>query len=335
MSATDLTHGQSAQGQCSAPSPAFRPACPALPRPALPCPALTLAGRLAVARRDYAYGILCTAIVFWLTLGEARLDSGGDGHAVDRWRVLASIGAGTIFNIANVLMVYGINLAGLSVAFPLAIGTSLVLGTVLTYFVDTSQRPSSPERLFLGVALGFIAVVFIAVADNLRAKSIARSDLEMPINSSPNSSVEAAAGAPPRTTSPAVSGAVCLVSGVLMSCWAPLSAYAQDTSSKSSLSPFFAFLLFSGATLLTSLKPSPIAVFLFWCEDQEVGDYSKLSPVEHLLGWGGGVVWAFGTCSNLVAGSTAGLALTYALGQAAPLAAMGWGVLYCERALSI
>ena len=36
------------------------------------------------------------------------------------------------------------------------------------------------------------------------------------------------------------------------------------------------------------------------------------------------------TCSNLVAGSTAGLALTYALGQAAPLAAMGWGVLYCE-----
>ena len=119
--------------------------------------------------------------MFWLTLGEARLDSGGDGHAIDRWRVLASIGAGSIFNVANVLMVYGINLAGLSVAFPLAVGTSLVLGTVLTYFVESAdQRPSSPEKLFAGVGLGFAAVVSIALADNLRAKSIAQSDLERP-----------------------------------------------------------------------------------------------------------------------------------------------------------
>lgn len=103
--------------------------------------------------------------MFWLTLGEARLDSGGDGHAIDRWRVLASIGAGSIFNVANVLMVYGINLAGLSVAFPLAVGTSLVLGTVLTYFVESAdQRPSSPEKLFAGVGLGFAAVVSIALA---------------------------------------------------------------------------------------------------------------------------------------------------------------------------
>ena len=29
---------------------------------------------------------------------------------------------------------------------------------------------------------------------------------------------------------------------------------------------YFAFVLFSGATLLTSLKPSPVAVFLFWCD---------------------------------------------------------------------
>ena len=226
--------------------------------------------------------------MFWLTLGEARLDSGGDGHAIDRWRVLASIGAGSIFNVANVLMVYGINLAGLSVAFPLAVGTSLVLGTVLTYFVESAdQRPSSPEKLFAGVGLGFAAVVSIALADNLRAKSIAQSDLERPINAARNSDE-----APPaRTTPPAVSAAVCLVSGVLMSCWAPLSAYAQDPSSKSSLSPFFAFLLFAGATMLTSVNPSPIAVFLAWCEDDDCGDYAKLSPTDHMLGWGGGMIW--------------------------------------------
>jgi glucose uptake protein len=40
------------------------------------------------------------------------------------------------------------------------------------------------------------------------------------------------------------------------------------------------------------------------------------------------LVWAVGTLSNLVAGSVVDLALSYALGQAAPLIAMGWGVLY-------
>ena len=46
-------------------------------------------------------------------------------------------------------------------------------------------------------------------------------------------------------TSPMVSGAVCLVSGLLMSCWGPLSAYAQDKTAAGSLNPYFAFFLFA------------------------------------------------------------------------------------------
>jgi glucose uptake protein len=47
-------------------------------------------------------------------------------------------------------------------------------------------------------------------------------------------------------------------------------------------------------------------------------------------GWGllGGALWAVGTLSNLVSGSLIGPALSYALGQAAPMVATAWGLFY-------
>ena len=242
---------------------------------------------------DYVFAIFVSSIVYWVLLADAEMDFHCLGNSVDHWRVLSSVAAGCIFNVANVLMVHGINIAGLSVAFPLAIGTSLVGGTILIYFVDVNQRPSSPAKLFLGVAAGFAAVVCIAIADRLKQASApgARQGLQEYMNQPINSSVA-------KASSPAASAAVCLVSGLLMSCWPPLSAYAQDKtgvnptrSSQSStpfppfsrlltefccwaavgtLNPYFAFMLFSGATLLTTLKPSPVAIFLFWCEDNTV-----------------------------------------------------------------
>ena len=49
--------------------------------------------------------------------------------------------AGTIFNLANILLVGAIAIAGMAVAFPVAIGAALVIGTVLTYFVDRICLP--------------------------------------------------------------------------------------------------------------------------------------------------------------------------------------------------
>jgi glucose uptake protein len=46
----------------------------------------------------------------------------------------------------------------------------------------------------------------------------------------------------------------------------------------------------------------------------------------HLLGILGGAIWSVGTASNLVAGSSAGFAVSYAIGQSAPLVASLWGI---------
>jgi hypothetical protein len=56
---------------------------------------------------------------------------------------------------------------------------------------------------------------------------------------------------------------------------------------------YFAFLLFSGATLITSLKPFPVSAFLFWCDQDNSSisakDYYSLSWTQHALGWGASI----------------------------------------------
>ena len=65
------------------------------------------------------------------------------------------------------------------------------------------------------------------------------------------------------------------------------------------------------AVLVTSLKPSPLAIFLVTAQmGDNVGaaiDYYDLPVTHHALGWAGGVAWAVGTLSNLVAGNSIGL----------------------------
>ena len=63
---------------------------------------------------------------------------------------------GVVFNIANLLVVAAIDVAGLAVAFPVAIGLALVIGVVVNYL----QAPlGDPVLLFGGVALVAAAIL--------------------------------------------------------------------------------------------------------------------------------------------------------------------------------
>ena len=46
----------------------------------------------------------------------------------------------------------------------------------------------------------------------------------------------------------------------------------------------------------------------------------------HMLGLLGGFIWGIGTVFNLVAGNSIGFAISYAIGQSAPMVAALWGV---------
>merc|ERR1719238_1174626 len=60
-------------------------------------------------------------------------------------------------------------------------------------------------------------------------------------------------------------------------------------------------------------------------------EYRLLYATDHVWGIVGGCLWATGTITNLISGSAIGLALSYAIGQAAPMMAAAWGIfLYRE-----
>jgi glucose uptake protein len=73
-----------------------------------------------------------------------------------------------VFNIANLLLVAAIDVAGLAVAFPVGIGLALVVGSIWSYLVNPK---ANPILLFGGVALVAVAIILDAGAYRAREKS--------------------------------------------------------------------------------------------------------------------------------------------------------------------
>jgi glucose uptake protein len=55
-------------------------------------------------------------------------------------------------------------------------------------------------------------------------------------------------------------------------------------------------------------------------------DFFKATPRDHILGLLGGAIWGTGAVFNFVAASFTGVAISYALGQSAPMVAALWGL---------
>src|SRR5260221_12515225 len=145
---------------------------------------------------DYALGIFLISLILAFTMGST---SAGDPasflnnvHSADSSNIVYMLIAGAIFNLANLLLVAGIDMAGLAVAFPVSIGIALVVGVVSSYAL---QPKGNAGVLAAGVACAVIAVV-------LDGKAYAHL-------STTNRSVSKK------------SIIVCVVSGVLMGLWAP------------------------------------------------------------------------------------------------------------------
>ena len=261
---------------------------------------LTRGYRFELFYWDYALGVFLVTLIFAFTLGSRGGDSSfiANLHQASTASLLSAAAGGFIFNIANVLLVAAIDMVGLAIAFPLAIGIALVEGTVLSYAIHPA---GNPQLLFAGVGCALLAVVLIGLA--YAARGVA-------------GQVATRRGI-----------VVCLVSGVLMGSWAPLLGRPLAATS-GGLTPYSAAVLMAFGALLCCFVFNP-----FLMRRPLVGtpvkatDYLRGPAGYHLLGIAGGCVWGAGTVLNLVASAKVGLPISYAIGQAAPLIATLWGVL--------
>src|ERR1700748_1732229 len=88
---------------------------------------------------DYVIGLFVGTAVWGFSLG--TLGANGtqflaDLSPEDTHSWLFAILGGVIFNIANILLVAAIEIAGMAVAFPVGIGLALLVGTLVNYGAD-------------------------------------------------------------------------------------------------------------------------------------------------------------------------------------------------------
>ncbi|MGA2203826.1 MAG: AcrB/AcrD/AcrF family protein [Terriglobales bacterium] len=255
---------------------------------------------------DYAIGIFLISLILGHTMGSTGHDASSlvsNIHVANANDVILAMVGGAIFNLANLLLVAAIDMAGLAIAFPVSIGIALVVGVITSY----AQNPKgSAELLAAGVLCALIAVVLDGKA---------------------YSSLAAAS----RSTSKK-SIITCIVSGVLMGLWAPFMTRAMPHEVNGimhgTLGPYAAAVFLTlGALLSCSIWN------VYFMKHPLVGEPVSLAgyfsgPISgHVLGLLGGFIWGTGMVFNLVAASFTGVAISYAIGQSAPMVAALWGVL--------
>ena len=271
---------------------------------------------------DYALGVLLAAIVAAYTFGSLGSDlSFSDNLLIAGKRNMAyAVAGGTVFNLANMLLVAAISVAGLAVAFPVGIGLALVVGVIWNYWLNPQ---GNPVLLALGVALVAGAIIVDALAYSAHAKS-AKSAPPASKNK-PNT--------PPRKNS-AKGLILSLASGVLMGSFYPLVELGKGGGPDAAgLGPYAVAFLFSVGVFLSTfifniyflnlpVQGEALSPFL----------YFKGSLKQHALGIVGGLIWCTGAISNFVAASApnsiqVGPAVSYAIGQGATMVSALWGLL--------
>ena len=255
---------------------------------------------------DYCLGIVILTVLLGLTLGS--LGQEGRGFFEDLAQANAhSLGSaflgGVVFNLSNLLWVAAAAVAGMSVAFPIAVGLALVIGVVINYIAESK---GDPVILFTGVGLVVLAIVINALAYRtipVKQKGDIRKGIILAI-----------------------------LAGVIMGFFYRFVVAATSMNFSNPepgmLTPYTAVFLFSigcyvsGFIWNTYFMYKPVEG-----NPSTYRDYFRLgSPKIHLVGILGGAIWALGLSFSIIAAEQAGPAISYGLGQGATMVGAAWGV---------
>ncbi|MGO8934480.1 MAG: AcrB/AcrD/AcrF family protein [Terracidiphilus sp.] len=254
---------------------------------------------------DYVIGMAAGAIFWGLTAGSA-------GHAgtpfladlkqTTTGPMLYAIAGGAIFNVANLLLVAAIDVAGLAVAFPVGIGLALVIGAISNYVI---KPVGNPLLLFGGVALVVVAIILDAAAFRKR---------------------EATAKA---TTGRGI--VISLACGVLMGCFYPFVARALNGEPGMAAPGPYAVTMFFMIGVAISAFPANSLLMKKPLDGKAPVDGSGYwrAPFRwHLAGALGGAIWCTGGVANFLASGAhlVGPAVSYSIGQGATMVSACWGV---------
>ena len=262
---------------------------------------------------DYVIGMVLFALLLAFTagsIGEAGRPFLADLKQASGASLLWLLLGGVIFNASNILLSASTSIAGLPVAFPLGVGLALVLGVINNYRVAVQQgsKTGNLVLLALGVALVVCAIVCNGIAASRKGDSgISKADQRKGI-------------------------ILALIAGVVMSFFSSFVMRAMDTANfvtpaAGKVTPYTAIVIFTLGVLLSNFLFNTLVMRKpFVGEPVSYSQYFKGNFKTHLVGMLGGAIWCLGTALSYITAEKAGPAISYALGQGAPMVAAIWGV---------
>jgi glucose uptake protein len=254
---------------------------------------------------DYVLGILLFALALAFTLGSTG-DHGrsflADMPQADSSSIRAVFVSGIIFNLANILLIAAVSIAGMAVAFPVGIGIALIWGVIDNYLKVPS---GNPFLIFSGVILIAVGIVVNALAYR-RLTGIVQEVSSRGL-------------------------LISIIAGILM---AQFYGFVVQGMARNfavpevgKLTPYSAIVIFSIGILAsnflfnTVLMRRPVQGSAVSYRDYFNGSFKS-----HLTGILGGIIWCIGMSFSILASGKAGPAISYGLGQGAVLVAAIWGV---------
>ncbi len=257
---------------------------------------------------DYSLGVVLLTLILGLTLGSSGIEGRAfvaDLAQASSASVTSALLGGAIFNLANILLVAAIEIAGMAVAFPVGIGLALIIGVIVNY---RAAPVGNAALLSVGVLLVTLAIILDAVA------------------------YRRLAGGTPTAGKSSTKGLLLSVAcGVFMGMFYRFVAaamYADPShADRGKMGPYAAVFVMAAGILLSSFVWNTLAM-----KKPLVGspvgfrDYFAGSFGTHITGVLGGAIWGAGMSLNLIASGRAGFPISYGLGQGATMVAALWGV---------
>ena len=257
---------------------------------------------------DYVIGMVLFTIILGFTMGSTG-ELGRSFIADLSQASLTSIGwvilGGVIFNASNILLSASTSLAGMAVAFPLGCGLALVLGVINNYLEQSKGNPTL-------LAIGVLFIVVAIICNGMAAGRIAK---QTEGNNNSRKGIILA-----------------VIAGLLMSTFYRFVVKGMDINNfeqpaAGMLTPYSAIFIFSVGVLLSNIIFNTyIMKRPFVGTPVSYKEYFSGNAKTHLVGILGGVIWCLGTAFSYIAAGKAGAAVSYALGQGAPMIAAFWGV---------
>jgi glucose uptake protein len=277
---------------------------------------------------DLSVGVVICAVILAFTFGSLNSSelTFQENFLIVSYRKMAyCVGAGMVFNLANMLLLGAMSIAGLAVSFPVSFGVAVIVTAIWNFALN----PQGNAILALGGAVLVTAAIVVNVFAytthvDLQAEESKKAALQIDPRAKRTKPRIKPAG-------PARAVTLSVISGILMGIFSPVMNAGREGDN--GVGPYGMVLLFAAGMLISTFLYTPFFLnFPVSGAPIQFFDYFKGTARQHLLGLVGGGFLALGAAAGFVGTATPasvkiGPAFGYTALHAGAVVAALWGLL--------